>query len=942
MRKLLFLFSLALMLGILGQSRLAAQDITILGGSKNPAIPTSICQCDTLGDAGGQGRSEIKYDLAGNFSATTDFFYELAQGTNFPAATSLELLELTRPNNVTTPPVDSFSTGVKWADLVIPCNAPLGPAAFRVRNSNGEVSDTIYFIINRVPSKPVLDSIQFGYPNPYTTGVDDWGFCEGDSIILYAQTQFGATYQWNDNGAPIAGATDSFYVAKAGGRFSVTVDLGACARTSKDTVVNSFLPLTDITMVTSPTVSYQIDNPSPGNVTPDDSTLFCENRFVVLEGPAPAAATNLTYSYQWLTDSIDQFGDTTFYMLDPGDTNRQITLDTAGRFYVVTYDGFCTDTSAAYYLFEDTIPDPAIQYQNFQFGLPTTPQTATEICMKDSILLSVPLSITDTLEFQWQRYNTSTNMWINMPPNLDEPKYDGQKYTIQIDTSLKPIQPLSFYRLQIWTLTPYDYRRVCAYTTDSVVVRWYPEDSITYDMTNPAVTQVGRDSINLCETDSVDLIAPATPNSLINRGYFYQYQWLRDSLDTAIGGFVKVVLPGETQRRLNVNESGRYYVRINDGICVDTIRRFRVFVDSLPSTTITETQYPGQTSTPDRNLCLTDSVMLSATDTVLGLRGWSYQWQVNVGGGWTNSLNDTLPWLSVDRSFRPAGVDTVLFRLAIQYENQFGLTTCPDTTDSINVQFFDPPTVSFFPGDSIGLCAGDSVLVIAQGTSLSYTWADGTLGSQRYISTPGTYTVTGRGVNNCTTVRDIVIYNIQPQANAGSNITITSGETATLTGSGGSDYRWYASQPIEWSDFLSRSVDVSYTLPDGVTSDTITIYMVATNDQGCSDLDSLLLIVIAEGDDDLNLISRAYNFFTPNNDGLNDIWDISEITRGSQCRIDILNRWGSTVYSDETFNGTWDGNDSGGNPLPDGTYYYILSCDGEVILKNAVTLIRNQ
>lgn len=58
------------------------------------------------------------------------------------------------------------------------------------------------------------------------------------------------------------------------------------------------------------------------------------------------------------------------------------------------------------------------------------------------------------------------------------------------------------------------------------------------------------------------------------------------------------------------------------------------------------------------------------------------------------------------------------------------------------------------------------------------------------------------------------------------------------------------------------------------------------------------------------------------------------------CRIDIMNRWGSTVYDQEQFNGIWDGRDKGGNELPDGTYYYILSCDGEVLLKNAVTLIR--
>lgn len=934
----LSLLVLVLLLGGLHSLR-AQRLIDITSGQSDPTKAPSVCQCDTLGIS--NLTNPISYFISSpGINPTFDFFYELAtSGNTFSSGvTNLELDSLFTGLST---PNDTFGAGSKKAYLIIPCNATLGTAAFRIRNTVGPggISDTIYFNINRIPDEPIIDSVAFGYPNPYTTTLDDWGFCEGDSVILYVEEQFGASYQWNNNGTPIFGETDDSLVVKTSGRYSVTVDLGACDRTSKDTLINSFAPLKTITMVSVPPFSFQIDDPNPLNPPPLDSALFCENRSVTLRAAAPTAATGLTYHYQWLTDSIDQFGDTTYYPTSIADTNRQVTLNIEGRVYVEIYDGFCADTSAPYFLFKDTIPDVSIQHQQFVQGLPGLPMTSTEICMKDSVLLSVPLTISDTLEFQWQRYNTSGN-WVNVPVNLNDPQYDGKSYTLQVDTGLKPIQALSRYRLKIYTLTPFNYRRVCEYTTDSVVIRWYPEDSITYNASNPAVYNVGQDSISFCETDSATLIAPSTPNSLISNGYFYQYQWLRDSLDTAVGGYVKVLIPGETLQNLTVRESGRYYVAIDDGICTDTLRRFRVFVDSLPSTSLTETRYPGQTTTPDRNLCLVDSVMLSAQDTVLP--GWEYMWQVNTGSGWANSLSDTLPWISVDRSYRPSGVDTVWFRLTISYQNQFGLTTCPDTTAPISVQFFEPPTVTFFPGDSLGLCAGDSILVIAQGTSLTYSWADGTLGAQRYIKTPGVYTVTGSGINNCTTTRSVTIYSIQTQADAGGNVTARSGETVTLTGSGGTNYRWYADKPIAWSDFLSKTVDVSYTLPAGVKSDTITIYLEVTNTKGCSDIDSLQLFIITDGDEDLDLINRAYNFFTPNNDGLNDVWDISGITQGGDCRIDIMNRWGSNVYSDETFNGTWDGNNNGGNPLPDGTYYYILSCDGQVILKNAVTLVRNQ
>ena len=68
------------------------------------------------------------------------------------------------------------------------------------------------------------------------------------------------------------------------------------------------------------------------------------------------------------------------------------------------------------------------------------------------------------------------------------------------------------------------------------------------------------------------------------------------------------------------------------------------------------------------------------------------------------------------------------------------------------------------------------------------------------------------------------------------------------------------------------------------------------------------------------------NFFTPNGDGINDLF--VPITNSSVDHIDlrIFNRWGRTVYktSDPAIN--WDGNDSSTkSACADGTYFFI--CD---------------
>lgn len=963
MKKGSILFSFLLVL-LLGFSQIDAQSvINITFPNNTTANPVSVCQCDTIGTSldlvtGSPKSQPLKYNISGSdLIGGTDISYEIFYNyTGVPSSPddSLFLFQLTPPAPNQANPIDTFATGNKWAHLVIPCNAPVGVAALRIINSGtgNPTSDTAYFNINQMPNKPVIDSIAGGFPSIYAPQGEDWAFCAGDSITLYAGVQTGApNITWLQNGAPYINSatgfpyTDDSLVVKEPGVYAVRMDFGFCERDSKDTTILISIPPTGITLSpTSP--GRQIDNPVSLFSNPIDSVQFCENETAVLVGPEPDAALGLTFRYTWLTDSITAFGDTVFYMLNPGDTNRVQNVDTTGRYYVIINDGFCSDTSLPFYAYEDTIPDPVINYQTWTNGILDPHMQSLEICMTDSILLSVPdlpllpnAQTGDTLlGFQWQRLNTSNTPPVWTDINTMNYDRDGDGWTLKVDTSIKPIRALSFYRLRITTLTPFSKSPICDYYTDSVIVRWKPVDSLLHQM-DPWVFPVGKERINFCARDSATLIASTTPGILVNNGYNYTYQWMRDSLDTAINAMVKVPIIGETARTLVVNESGTYYVYIDDGICGDTVRPYRVFVDSIPTTSVVNVP-----SSADRNLCIDESLVVSATDSVFGVGGrWKYQWIADFGGGPVILTNDTLPWLEVDTAYRPTGVDTIYFTLLTYYTNQFGLEICPDTTQRFSVQFFDPPTINFFPGDSIGVCAGDSVLVIAQGNSFTYLWSTGATSADTYLRGAGTYTVTGTGINQCTNSRDIVIYDLQTTANAGPDVTIFSGETATLAASGGLDYQWGASKPIAWGDILSQNTTVSYTLPDGVTSDTIKVYVNVFNSDGCSDSDTLLLIVTRDLGPGTSLIDQAWNVFTPDGNGTGDLWDISEITnRYGGCRIDIMNRWGSVIYANENFNGVWDGNNNGGNPVPDGTYYYILSCDGEIILKNAVTVIRNQ
>ncbi len=74
--------------------------------------------------------------------------------------------------------------------------------------------------------------------------------------------------------------------------------------------------------------------------------------------------------------------------------------------------------------------------------------------------------------------------------------------------------------------------------------------------------------------------------------------------------------------------------------------------------------------------------------------------------------------------------------------------------------------------------------------------------------------------------------------------------------------------------------------------------------------------------------------FSPNSDGVNDLFTIKNIDLFPKNRIQIFNRWGNLVYEKEGYANDWNGhpnvrNTLGDGELPVGTYYYVLDLNDE-------------
>ena len=123
-------------------------------------------------------------------------------------------------------------------------------------------------------------------------------------------------------------------------------------------------------------------------------------------------------------------------------------------------------------------------------------------------------------------------------------------------------------------------------------------------------------------------------------------------------------------------------------------------------------------------------------------------------------------------------------------------------TKTHDVTVHNLPTASISGDDE--LCAGDRITLTASGDG-SYKWSTGSTGSSISVGSSGTYTVTVTNTHGCTATatHDVTVHDL-PHASISGDNEICSGESTTLTASGGSSYKWNT-----WLGSTGSSISVS-------------------------------------------------------------------------------------------------------------------------------------
>ncbi|MBI2282678.1 MAG: gliding motility-associated C-terminal domain-containing protein [Bacteroidetes bacterium] len=158
-------------------------------------------------------------------------------------------------------------------------------------------------------------------------------------------------------------------------------------------------------------------------------------------------------------------------------------------------------------------------------------------------------------------------------------------------------------------------------------------------------------------------------------------------------------------------------------------------------------------------------------------------------------------------------------------------------------------------------------------------------------------------------------------------ITVLSGGQVTLTPT----YVFGNELSYLWTPPTYLSSDTAAT-PKAIPDDDITYQLKLTARGGCSVTDTIFIRVLKG--------PEVPNAFSPNGDGIHDTWKIKYLDGYPGATIDVYNRYGQVVFRSVGYDKEWDGTRNG-NPLPVGTYYYIINPrNGRQIITGSVTLIK--
>ena len=263
------------------------------------------------------------------------------------------------------------------------------------------------------------------------------------------------------------------------------------------------------------------------------------------------------------------------------------------------------------------------------------------------------------------------------------------------------------------------------------------------------------------------------------------------------------------------------------------------------------------------------------------------------------------------------------------------VTDANDCAVSTSVVIEATPAVSGSGIQTDVLCHGGGTgavdVSVSTGTApFSYAWSNGSDAQDLNSIGGGTYSLLVTDANGCTWSGQWTVQESQELEVSASTSSYSGGfEVSTFGGSDGSVSVSVSGGAAPYSYAWSNGSTASSL--SGLTAGTYSVTITDAN--GCTITRSVTL----EQPNDLVMP----NGFTPNSDGHNDQFLIQGLDAYPGNLLTVINRWGNVVCERLNYKNDWAGENSTGEPLPNGTYFVILSIDnGQRTLQGYVDLRR--
>jgi gliding motility-associated-like protein len=352
--------------------------------------------------------------------------------------------------------------------------------------------------------------------------------------------------------------------------------------------------------------------------------------------------------------------------------------------------------------------------------------------------------------------------------------------------------------------------------------------------------------------------------------------------------------------------TSNYIVQLNDNGCInaDTVQVRVIDFVTLHAM-------------PDTVICATDSVRLRAqTD------GLQFNWT---------------PVATIDNPALLNPMALPVNNTTYQITSTVGGCT---TTDEVTVTLVPYPVAD--AGGDATICFDGEIQLNANIVGSSFTWSPSASLSNATILNPiarplatTNYVLTAFDVQGCPKPkRDTVVVTVLPRVNAfaGNDTLVVVGQPLQFNASGGISYFWSPATNLS---------DVNINNPVAIYNgsfDSIRYKVVIANELGCADSAYITVKIF-------NTAPQIFvpTAFTPNGDGLNDIFRPVAPGIAQFDYFRIFNRWGQLVYSSTNTESGWDGR-IGGKLQGTNTYVWIVrgtDYTGKIVFaKGTVTLIR--